>query len=147
MTATSDNAELADRLARRRARMMPVLALFLIFQQLSYFSQGDGTRLVDHVRIGGWVAMSLVILLVLTTGGFWLRKPEVRILLEDEGTRANRASALRIGYICAMLTAIACYVGQSLWTFSMGEVIHLIVTAGLISAALRFSVLERRALG
>lgn len=147
MTSTSDNAELAERLVRRRARMMPVLALFLVIQQAAYFAQGDGTRMVDHVRIGGWVAMSLVILMVLTTGGFWRRKPEVRALIEDEGTRANRASSLSFGFVCAMLTAIACYVGQSVWKFSIGEVIHLIVTVGLISAILRFSMLERRALG
>ena len=147
MTTKSSNADLADRLARRRARMMPMLALFLLIQQSAYFAHGDGTRAVDHVRIGAWVVMSLVILLVLTTGGFWLRRPEVRALMEDEGTRANRASALSVGYVCAMLTAIACYVMQAVWAFTMGEVIHLIVTAGLISAALRFSMLERRALG
>jgi hypothetical protein len=47
--------------------------------------------------MGGWVAMSTVLLLVATTGGFWLRRRAVRdLLLEDEGSRAHRASA-RVG--------------------------------------------------
>ena len=147
MTGPSGNADLADRLTRRRARLMPVLALFLMIQQSAYFAHGNGSRMVDHVRIGAWVAMSVVILIVLLTGGFWFRKPEVRAMIEDEITRANRASALSAGFVCAMATAIICYVLQSAWEFSVGEVIHLIVSAGLVAALLRFSILERRALG
>ena len=147
MNETSGNADLVDRLTRRRARMMPVLALFLMIQQSAYFSHGDGSRLVDHIRIGGWVAMTVVILMVLLTGGFWFRKAELRAMIEDETTRANRASALAAGFFCAMATAIICYVMQSAWEFSVGEVIHLIVSAGLVAALLRFSILERRALG
>lgn len=147
MTEAPSNAELADRLVRRRARLMPVLGLFILIQQSAYFAHGDGSRAIDQVRLGGWVAMSLVVLLVLTTGGFWFRRPELRAMIEDEGTRANRASALATGFLCAMATAIICYVMQGAWEFGVGEVIHLIVSAGLISALLRFSILERRALG
>lgn len=147
MTGSSSNAELAERLSRRRARMMPVLGLFLIIQQSAYFSHGDGSRAVDQVRLGAWVAMSLVVLAVLATGGFWFRSKEARAMIEDEITRANRASALGVGFVCAMLTATICYVMRGAWEFSVGEVIHLIVTAGLFSALIRFSFLERRALG
>jgi hypothetical protein len=147
MTDTTSNAELAERLGRRRARLFPVLGLFLVIQQSAYFGHGDGQRLVDHVRIGAWVAMSAVVLFVLTTGGFWFRSPEVRAMLDDEGTRANRAAALSTGFVCAMISAIVLYVMQGAWEFSTGEVIHLIVTAGLFSALLRFSLLERRGLG
>jgi hypothetical protein len=147
MTGSSDNAELAERLSRRRARMLPVLGLFLIIQQSAYFSHGDGSRAVDEVRLGAWVAMSLVILLILTTGGFWRRSKEVRAMIEDDITRANRASALSTGFVCTILTATICYVMRGAWEFTVGEVIHLIVTAGLFSALIRFSFLERRALG
>jgi hypothetical protein len=147
MTEPRSNADLAERLARRRARILPVLGLFLLIQQSAYFTHGDGTRLVDQVRIGAWVAMSALILLVLTSGGFWFRKAEVRAMLNDEGTRANRASALGTGFVCAMLSAMVIYVMRGAWEFSVGEVIHLIVTAGLFSALIRFALLERRALG
>lgn len=147
MSEHHTNAELADQLTRRRARIMPVLAMFLVIQQSAYFANGGGSRLVDHVRIGAWVVMSLVVLLVLTTGGFWFRKAAVRAMIEDETTRANRADALSFGFVVAMLTAIACYVLQAVWLVTVGEVLHLTVSAGLIAALLRFSILERRALG
>ncbi|NOU04363.1 MAG: hypothetical protein HOO94_12000 [Novosphingobium sp.] len=147
MTEPVSNVDLADRLARRRARVLPVLGLFLLIQQSAYFAHGDGARLVDQVRIGAWVAMSAVILFVLTTGGFWFRTAPVRALLNDEGTLANRAAALSTGFISAMLSAILLYVMQGAWEFSAAEAIHLIVTAGLVSALIRFAVLERRALG
>ncbi|MBA4162956.1 MAG: hypothetical protein C0515_12930 [Novosphingobium sp.] len=147
MTEAQSNADLAERLTRRRARILPVLGLFLVIQQSAYFANSDGTRLVDQVRIGAWVVMSAVILLVLTTGGFWFRGAEVRAMLNDEGTRANRAVALGTGFVCAMLSAMIIYVMRGAWEFSVGEVIHLIVTAGLFSALIRFTILERRALG
>lgn len=147
MTTNPSNADLADRLARRRARLLPVLGLFLIIQQSTYYAHGDGTRLVDHVRLAGWTAMNLVILLVLTTGGFWRRSAAVRALLDDEGTRANRAAALSTGFVCAMIGAIVLFVMQSAWEFTAGEAIHLIVTAGMVSAIVRFAWLERRDLG
>jgi hypothetical protein len=147
MTISQTNADLAERLARRRARLLPVLGLFLVIQQSAYFAHGDGARLVDQVRIGAWVVMSVLILLILTTGGFLFRRPEVRALLNDEGTLANRAAAFSTGFVCAMLSAIVLYVMQGAWEFTAAEAIHLIVTAGLFSALTRFAVLERRALG
>lgn len=147
MSENISNARLAERLGRRRARLFPVLGLFLVIQQSAYFAHGGGERLVDHVRIGAWVAMSVVVLFVLTTGGFWFRSAEVRAMLDDESARANRAAALGTGFICAMVSAIVLYVMQGAWEFSSGESIHLIVTAGLFSALLRFSILERRGLG
>ena len=147
MTDAASNAEIAERLGRRRARVFLVLGLFLVIQQSAYFTHGDGRRLVDHVQVGAWVAMSAVVLFVLITGGFWFRSPELRAMLNDESTRANRAAALGIGFVCAMITGIVLFVMQSVWAFSPGEVIHLIVTVGLFAALFRFSILERRGLG
>ncbi|MFC0590103.1 hypothetical protein ACFFF7_11810 [Novosphingobium aquiterrae] len=147
MSESASNGALVERLARRRTRILPVLGLFMIIQQSAYFAHGDGSRLVDQVRISAWVVTSAMILLVLTTGGFWLRSHEVRAMLDDEGTRANRAAALSLGFLCAMLTAMILFVLQRVWAFTAGEAIHLIVTAGVFSALIRFSILERRALG
>ena len=144
MTDSTSNADLAERLRRRRARVFPILGLFLVIQQSAYFANGDGQRLVGHVRIGAWVVMSAVVLFVLTTKGFWFRSPELRAMLDDEGTRA---AALGTGFVFAMGSAIVLYVTQAAWALTSGEAIHLIVTAGLFSALLRFSILERRRLG
>lgn len=147
MTDSISNAELAERLGRRRARGFTILGLFLIIQQLAFFTLGDRQRLVDHVSIGLWAAASAMVLFLLTTGGFWFRSPEVRAMLADEGTRAHRAAAFGTGFLCVMITGIVLYVIQGTWEFSPGDAIQLIVTTGLVSALLRFSILERRGLG
>ena len=57
MAVPQSDAEVADRLSRRRARTLPVLAVFFIIQQSAYWSNPPGERLVDHVRLGAWAMM------------------------------------------------------------------------------------------
>ena len=53
MAPTSAEIETADRLSRRRARMLPALAAIFVIQQAAYFAEPDvATRLVDEVKIG-----------------------------------------------------------------------------------------------
>ena len=108
----SNLAEEAERLSRRRARMMPVLAMFYLAQQVSYLSRAEGDRLVDHFRIGAWVMLSSVLLAGLVTGGFWLRNPKLRAMLNDEQTQANRARAMQVGFVAAIAMGIVLYVVQ-----------------------------------
>ena len=108
MTDTS-TIERAEELGRRRARMLPFLAIIYLCQQATFFS-GDappGVRDVDHVKIGAWLVLSLVLLLALATNGFWFQRREIRELINDEQTRANRASAMSVGFIASMLVAYA----------------------------------------
>ncbi len=140
-------ADLADKYSRKRARMMPILAFFFLTQQAAYFSNQPGQRLVDHFRVGAWLVLATVILLALVTGGAWLRPRTVRALMEDDITRANRASAIMLGFILAMVIAIAAYVALDFWALSARQVLHLVVSVGLASALIRFAILERRALG
>ena len=144
MTEDADVAT-ADRLGRRRARMLPVLGIFFISQQAAFFANPPGERGVDHVRIGAWVLLSAVLLFALHTGGAWFRSPGVRAMLNDEPTRANRASAMHWGFMAAMSAAIILYVVQGVSQFTVREVIHLIVSAGVVAALVRFGMLERRA--
>ena len=143
------NAETADRLNRRHARMMPVLAVFVLIQQAVFFTSGNGQRTVDMVRNGAWVVLVSVIVLMLVTGGSWFRSRELRELLNDEVTRANRASALTFGFGLAMAAGIALYALEAFvpGSATAREAVHIIVSFGLIAALLRFGLLERRALG
>ena len=134
----------ADRLSRRRARMLPILAVFYLAQQVAFFNTPPGERLVDHFRIGAWALLSAVLLTALVTGGFWLRKPELRAMLNDELSRAHRADALRVGFILAMIAGIVLYVVGTAVALSDREVIHLIVSVGIGAALIRFGMLERR---
>src|SRR3982750_1578835 len=101
----------ADYLSRRRARMLPMLAMLYLIQQTTYFrsTANPHPRPVDHVWISAWVLLSLIILAGLVTKGFWLQPREVRDLIDDESSRANRLEGLRLGFIFAVLTAIVLY--------------------------------------
>ncbi|MEO5773771.1 MAG: hypothetical protein ABIQ32_06595 [Sphingomicrobium sp.] len=139
----------AERMSRRRARVLPILAFAFLTQQAAYFSGpgfGTGDRAVDHVRISAWLVMSVVLLVVLATGGGWIYGREVRRIANDEATRAHRDDAFRWGFIVTISAALISYVASMYEAASAQEAIHVIVTAGMLTALLRFAFLERRAM-
>ena len=140
------NVEKAERLSRRRARMLPFLAVIYISQQATFFTDDalEG-RSVDHVKIGAWLVLSLVMLLALATNGFWFQSRAIRALIDDESTRAHRASAMSTGFVFAMLGGIALYLLNQFETFTAREAIHVILSLGLGAALVRFGLLETRA--
>ncbi|THD35570.1 MAG: hypothetical protein E7773_10675 [Sphingomonas sp.] len=145
----TDN-DTADRLMDKRARMMPALAAMFVAQQAVYFTgprlDEGKLRLVNYISIGGWLALSTVLLFGLVTGGTLFRSASVRALMNDEGTRANRADALSWGFVATMIGAIALYVLSLFERMTERETIHVVMTIGIAAALLRFGILERRAL-
>ena len=141
------DVEYADRLSRKRAKMLPILAVIFLTQQASFFASRfeNGERLVDHVKIGAWLVLSVVLLLMLTTGGAWLQRRAVRALLNDEVTRANRTAAMRVGFIASMSGGIFLYFLTFVDTVTGRDAIHLLTTIGIGAALLSFGMLERRA--
>jgi hypothetical protein len=140
-------AERADYLSRRRARTLPVLAVLYLSQQVTFFSALDtaGHESARTVKVGAWLLLSVVLLAALTTKGFWLQPREVRELIDDENTRANRLEAIRYGYVAGMLMAMLIYFWTQVEPLTAMETIHLILSAGLGVALVRFGFLERRA--
>ena len=140
-------AEKAEFLSRRRARTLPVLAVVYLAQQGSYFSalQSPTHTSSYTFRISAWLVLSAVLLAALATKGFWLQPREVRDLIDDEHTRANRLDALRLGFIFAMLTGMSVYFLDQFEPLTAGAAAHLILTFGLGAALIRFGMLERRA--
>jgi hypothetical protein len=141
------NFEKADHLSRRRARMLPLLAILYFSQQVTFLSAlGSGThRDVDHFKIGAWVALSVVLLVALASKGFWFQPKEIRDMIDDEVTRAHRLEAMRVGFLFACGAAIAAYFIAEFEPLTVGECAHLVLTFGLGAALVRFGVLERRA--
>ena len=139
-------AEQAEKLSKRRARLMPVLAVVYLGQQVSYFAALDADRAVDHVKVGAWVVMSIALLAALMSGGGLLRSREMRAVLNDETTRAHRAAAIEVGFVVTMVSAIALYVIATATPVSAREAIHVIVSLGIVAALIRFGWLERRAM-
>ena len=140
-------ADRAEYLSRRRARMLPVLAILLIIQQGSFFSSHPGTdRAVDQLKISAWLVLSAVILLALWTGGSWLQPRRVRDLLNDETTQVHRTQAFRVAFLASMMGCIFLYFLTMFTRVDTREAIHIILTIGLSAALISFGVLERRAL-
>lgn len=143
---TVNDIETADRLSRRRARMLPLMAMIFLAQQASYFSDAHPTgRPVDHVKIGAWLLLSTVLLAALVTGGFWWKPRNVRALMEDDVTRANRLEAFRIAFLVTMIGGIGLYFLDQFAPMSGRDAIHILVTLGIASALIAFGGLERRA--
>ena len=97
-------AEKAEYLSKRRARMLPALAVIFLSQQASFFSQmsESGHVSAEKAKISAWLVLSAILLLGLATKGFWFEKKQVRDLIDDENTRANRNEAMRWGFLFAM---------------------------------------------
>jgi hypothetical protein len=140
-------AEKADFLSRRRARMLPALAIIFLSQQASFFSQmsGSGHVSAEKAKISAWLVLSVVLLFGLATKGFWLERKEVRDLIDDENTRANRNEAMRWGFLFAMGSAIAVYILTMVELVTGREAIHIVMSFGIAAALLRWGMLERRA--
>lgn len=140
-------SERADLLSRRRARMLPVLAIIYITQQASYLTirSGPAQRAVDQVKISAWLVLSAVLLAAILTNGFWLQPREVRSMIDDEVARANRGDAMRFGFIFAMLTCIAIYFITMFEPVDGRDAVHIVMSNGLGVALIRWGWLEYRA--
>ena len=140
-------SERADMLSRRRARLLPVLAIIYITQQASYITMRSGppARPVDAMKISAWLVMSAVLLAAIATNGFWLQPREIRSMIDDEVTRANRSDAMRFGFVFAMLTCIVVYFITMFEPVNGRDPVHIVMSDGLGAALLRWGWLERRA--
>ena len=140
-------ADKAEFLSRRRARMLPALAVIFLSQQATFFSQMSGGEHVsaEKAKISAWLVLSVVLLFGLATKGFWLEPKEVRDLVDDENTRANRNEGMRWGFLFAMGSAIAIYVLTMFDVVTGREAVHVVLSFGIAAALLRWGVLERRA--
>lgn len=138
-------AEQAEYLSKRRARMLPALAAIFLAQQASYFSTPTVPRSVDTVKISAWLVLSIVLLAALATKGFWFHSSEVRNLIDDENTRANRNHAMRSGFLFAMGAGVCVYVLTMFEPVTAREAVHVMMSAGIATALIQWGFLERRA--
>ncbi|HEX8064781.1 MAG TPA: hypothetical protein VF535_16410 [Allosphingosinicella sp.] len=142
---TSAEHELADRLTRRRARMMPALAALFLAGQPFYFARNQ-IAIDTQIKTAVWLAWAAILLLALAMDGGHFRGRAVRDLVEDEVTRANRLRAYAAGFWAAMATVFGIY-GLSVFDNIQGrESLHLIMTFSLAAALITFGMLEKRAL-
>jgi hypothetical protein len=141
-------SEKAEYQSSRRERMLPALAVIFLTQQAAFLStlNSPAPHAAYTVKISAWLVLSIVILAALATKGFWLEPKEVRDLIDDENTRANRNDAMRWGFLFSMAGAIAVY-ALTLFDVSLTarDAVHIVMTVGIPAALIRWGVLERRA--
>ena len=139
-----DLIEEAERLGRKRSQIFFVLAIVFFAGQSIYFGAPEATR-DSPPRVGAWLILVCLMLLLLATGGFLLRGRKVRHLLNDESARANRVAAQAIGFWATILALIAVYVESMFDPLTLNEAVHIIGTIGVGAALISFAVRERRA--
>ena len=137
-------AEKAEYLSKRRARMLPVLAFIFLSQQGTYLSTTPDSS-AQSAKIAAWLVLSIVLIAALATKGFWLEPKEVRDLMDDENTRANRNDGMRWGFLFSMAAAVGIYFLTIFDNVKARESIHIIMSVGIAAALIRWGYLERRA--
>ena len=143
---TKTDFEIADRISRRRARMLPVLGVYFLAGQAVFFSHAAGPERVANFKISAWLVWAVVLLLALAFAGGQFRGARIRALVEDDVSRANRARGYEAGFWGGCIAAIALYILTMFEPVTGREAIHIILTATVASALIRFGMLERRAL-
>ncbi len=142
----------SDKRSRRRQRTLLAGAIILmtvataVVNAVAEIHEANASwRAVDMVRVSGLILLSLVLLVRSTTAFSFLGRDPA---LDDELARAHRAAASRFGLWAMMLGAVAFLVMSILNVqITLQEALLALITAGAICAALRFSILERRADG
>jgi heme/copper-type cytochrome/quinol oxidase subunit 2 len=138
------DVEVAERMGRARSRLFFILAMVFFAGQSLYFTSSPLTR-DSHARVGAWLILVILILMLLATGGFLLRGRNVRDLLNDETSRLNRLASQALGFWVTIITALVVYVESIFDPLTLNEGIHIIVTLGVGAALISFAVRERRA--
>jgi hypothetical protein len=126
---------------RRRAVTGGAAVLLAVFATAMTVTPAETLRNVDIVRIAGFVALALVLAVRSTTAFSFVGRNAV---LDDELTRANRASAARVGFWAMFLGALVMLAVSFLDAVTPMQIIPVIIGVGAVSAALRFVVLEGR---
>jgi hypothetical protein len=138
------DVEDAERMGRKRSQIFFVLAIVFFTGQSLYFTSSPATR-DSHARVGGWLILVILIMMLLATGGFLLRGRKVRDLLNDETSRLNRLASQALGFWVTIITSLVLYVESMFDPLTFNEGVHILVTLGVGSALISFAARERRA--
>jgi cation transport ATPase len=142
----SEQSDLAERLARRRARVATVMAVYFMVTQAISFPGDIVLNRPGIVHLIGWVGWAAALLVLLALGNGLLRGGAVRGILNDETTLDHRKRAMALGFWAAIATAFLVFALSFIEPISAREGSRLIVTLTIATALLRFGMLERRAL-
>ncbi|HMG45991.1 MAG TPA: hypothetical protein VK614_00825 [Allosphingosinicella sp.] len=144
--STQSDVQLADRLSRRRARMLPILGILFLAGQPLYFTNSNPASVPNQMKISAWLVWAVALLVALAFAGGRFHGAKVRALMEDESTLANRMRAYAAGFWAAAISAVGLYAVTLFDEVKGREAIHIILAFSVAVAVIRFGTLERRAL-
>lgn len=136
----------AERLTARRARMATVLGIVFIATQTASLETDAALSRPELIGSWAWLLWSLSFIMLLATGGGLIRSAQVRALMNDETTRANRLHAIASGFWIALATALVAYIVSFYEPLDARQVVRVIITTALGGAMIRFGALERKSL-
>ena len=140
---TRSDIEKAERYSRTRSIMMALMAAILLFNAAT----GLGDEIHSErpwMRHGAWAVMIGLWLIVLATGGGLNLSRNIRRVINDEVSLANRSQALQAGFWAAILIALALYFASLFWPLGPRDIVRITVDGTIAVALTRYAWLELR---
>jgi hypothetical protein len=135
------SVERAERASQTRAALMAVGAVVM---PVSAWAQWGNESFGRAGSLSGmWVLLVALWALVLATGGGLALGRRMRALLNDELSLRNRARAIAAGFYAALGAALLAYMLAWKVDLAVGDALRLVTAAGLSTALLVYSWLER----
>jgi protein-S-isoprenylcysteine O-methyltransferase Ste14 len=139
-------ADLAERLAWRRARAATALGLLFVVTLSTSFNDAPPLSRPNALHLVAWLGWAIALSFFLAAaGGLW-RGPRMRALLNDETTIGHRREAMTYGFWGALIAAFLSFAIGFYEPISGQQAARLVITATIAIALLRFGTLEKRAL-
>lgn len=128
---------------RRRALIGATMIMLVIGATAieAVTEHGAHWRSVDYVKVGAILLLAFILALRSTTS---MRLTRRNAELDDELSRANRASAAGWGFWALMPLLLALFVANFYWPMSIAETAPILMVAGAAAAGMRFVYLERK---
>lgn len=137
----------AEKVQRMGHRQMVVFSILFALWQLTYFllfpDLDEGVRAVDLVRTVGFLVWVVALLALFATGGAMFRRRRLRPFLDDERAVAIRAAAYRVGFWVMIGLCILGYIATLWLTIRSVDVVHLVISGGVLGVLTTQVVLDR----
>jgi hypothetical protein len=134
--------ESAEALSRRRRRLLLIAAIGFLVWQGSLAMRGvlEAKMLLAVGLVGA--GTFLVTLVQSVRMGRSVEGRKARKVLNDELAQRNRLVALATGFWAMLVVSAAIFAAAELLRLNAGAAAHVILTTGIVTALVRFALLE-----
>jgi Flp pilus assembly pilin Flp len=137
----------AERVRRHANWKMAIFSVLFLLWQISYFlllpNRGEAVRSVDIVRTLGFLVWVIALLMFFATGGAMFKRRKLRRFLDDERAVAVRATSYRAGFWAMIALCIIGYVATLGSAIRAVDVVHLVLSGGVLAVLSTQVFIER----